>query len=123
MASPHPHSPADLALAPVLINIERNLARVRDSDDLEYALALALNDDGGWYRSAAERAERVQQLATSNVDLHGWHVTPSPDQQGLVVEHSHYRVSLMLGKRLADYVTGGAPAAGPVVGPAASASG
>ena len=40
MTSPHPHSPADLALAPVLINIERNLARVRDSDDLEYALAL-----------------------------------------------------------------------------------
>jgi hypothetical protein len=48
------------------------------------------------------------------VDLHGWHVTPSHDQQGLVVEHSHYRVSLMLGKRLADYVTGGAPAGGPV---------
>jgi len=30
MTSPHPRSPADLALAPVLINIERNLARVRD---------------------------------------------------------------------------------------------
>jgi hypothetical protein len=29
-------------------------------------------------------------------------------------EHSHYRVSLMLGKRLACYVTGGAPAGGPV---------
>ena len=87
MNSPHPHSTADLALAPVLINIERNLARVRDSDDLEYALALALNDDGGWYPSAAERAERVQQLATRNVDLHGWQVTPSPDLQGLVVEH------------------------------------
>lgn len=114
MTSPHPRSPADLALAPVLINIERNLARVRDSDDLEYALALALNDDGGWYRSAEERAERVQQLATRNVDLHGWHVTPSPDRQGLVVEHNHYRVSLMLGKRLAGYVTGGAPAGGPV---------
>jgi hypothetical protein len=120
MTSPHPHSPVDLALAPVLINIERNLARVRDSDDLEYALALALNDDGGWYRSAAERAERVQQLATCNVDLHGWHVTPSPDRQGLVIEHSHYHVSLMLGKRLADYVTGGAAAGG---GAVASATG
>ena len=114
MTSPHPHSPADLALAPVLINIERNLARVRDSDDLEYALALALNDDSGWYPSTAERAERVQQLATRNVDLHGWHVTPSSDLQGLVIEHSQYRVSLMLGKRLADYVTSGATAGGPV---------
>jgi len=114
MTSPHPHSPADLALAPVLINIERNLARVRDSEDLEYSLALALNDDGGWYPSAAERAERVQQLATYNVDLHGWQVTPSADRQGLVVEHGHYRVSLMLGKRLTDYVSSGATAAGPV---------
>ena len=114
MNSPHPRSPADLALAPVLINIERNLARVRDSDDLEYALALALNDDSGWYRSPAERADRVQQLATRNVDLHGWHVTPSPDLQGLVIEHSHNRVSLMLGKRLAGYVTGGATTGGPL---------
>jgi hypothetical protein len=28
-----------------------------------------------------------------------------------VIEHSHYRVSLMLGKRLAGYVTSGATAA------------
>jgi hypothetical protein len=109
MSSPRPRSPADLALAPVLISIERNLARVRDSDDLEYALALALNDDSGWYHSAAERADRVQQLATCGVDLHGWHVAPAPDRQGLVVEHGHYRVSLMLGRRLAEYVVAGAP--------------
>jgi len=106
MSSPRPHSPADLALAPVLISIERNLAQARDSDDLEYALALALNDDGGWYASAAQRADRVQQLATRNVDLHGWHVTVALDRQGLVVEHGHYRVTVMLGRRLADYVDG-----------------
>jgi len=117
MSSPRPRSPADLALAPVLISIERNLARVRDSDDLEYALALALNDDGGWYKSAAERADRVVQLATRNVDLHGWRVTPAPDRQGLVVEHGHHHVSLMLGRRLADYVAGGVPAAGPAPSP------
>jgi hypothetical protein len=43
-----------------------------------------------------------------------WHVTPSPDLQGLVVEHGHYRVSVMLGKRLADYVASGATSGGPV---------
>lgn len=106
MSSPRPRSPADLALAPVLISIERNLAQVRDSDDLEYALALALNDDSGWYHSATERADRVQQLATRGVDLHGWHVSPAPDRQGLLVTHGHNRVSLMLGRRLADYVAG-----------------
>jgi hypothetical protein len=116
MSSPRPHSPADLALAPVLISIERNLAQVRDSADLEYALALALNDDSGWYNSAAERADRVRQLATRNVDLHGWHVTPAPDRQGLVVERSHYRVSVMLGRRLAGYVACGVAADGPVAG-------
>jgi hypothetical protein len=101
-------------LAPVLINIERNLAQVRDSDDLEYVFALALNDDGGWYPGAAERADRVRQLATRNVDLHGWHVTPAPDRQGLVVEHGHHRVTLMLGRRLADYVARGVTAGEPV---------
>ena len=104
---PHPHSAADLALAPVLINVERNLVPLRDSEDLEYTLALALNDDDAWYHSAAERAGRVQEAAIRNVDLHGWHVSPSADFQGLVIEHSDYRVSVMFGKRLADYVEHG----------------
>jgi hypothetical protein len=110
MSSPHPHSPADLALAPVLINIERNLEQVRDSDDLDYALALALNDDSHWYHSAAERADRVRQYAIRSVDLHGWQVTPTQDLTGLAVEHSGYRVSLMLGRQLADYIEHGFPA-------------
>jgi hypothetical protein len=110
MSSPHPHSPADLALAPVLINIERNLAPVRDSDDLEYSLALMLNDNSSWYHTAAERAARVRQLAIRNVDLHGWQVTPTQDLAGLAVEHSGYRISVMLGKQLASYVERGLPA-------------
>jgi len=110
MSSPHPHSATDLALAPVLINIERNLALVRDTDDLEYSLALALNDDNRWYHSAAERADRVRQYAVRNVDLHGWQVTPTQDLTGLAVEHSGYRVSLMLGRQLAGYIEHGFPA-------------
>jgi len=118
MSSPHPHSPADLALAPVLINIERNLEQVRDSDDLEYSLALALNDDSRCYHSAAERAERVRQYAIRNVDLHGWQVTLAQDLTGLAVEHSGYRVSLMLGKQLAGYIEHGSPARAKADGPA-----
>jgi hypothetical protein len=108
MSTPHPHSAADLALAPVLINIERSLARLRDSEDLAFELALDLNDDDSWYRSAAERARRLQNSVTRNVDLHGWAVSPAPDLQGLAVEHGEYRVTVMLGKRLADYVQNGA---------------
>ncbi len=110
MPAPRPHSAADLSLAPVLISLERNLARVRGSRDLEYALALELNDDDHWYHSAWERAVRLGKAATRDVALHGWRVHPTDDLQGLVVEHGEYRVSLMLGKRLADYVTEGTPA-------------
>jgi len=106
---PRPHDVADLALAPMLINIERNLAMLRDSDDLEYALALDLNDDGRQYHTAGERARRVQAFATNNVDLHGWTVSPTPDLQGLAVSHGDYTVSVMLGKQLANYVEHGTP--------------
>lgn len=108
MSGPRPHSAADLALAPVLINIERNLAQVRDSDDLEYMLALALNDDSAWYDGPLARARRLQQVATRNVNLHGWQVRPTPDLQGLSVSHGGYQFSVMFGKRLASYVERGA---------------
>jgi len=104
MSQPHPHSAADLALAPVLISIERNLDRLRSSPDLELALALDLNDDDSWYSSAEERAQRVLKSATRDVDLHGWTVAPTPDWNGLAVSHGEYAVSLMLGAHLADYV-------------------
>jgi hypothetical protein len=101
---PRPHSPADLALAPVLIELERNLARLRASDDLELALALDLNDEDWFYHGPAERAGRLEKFATREVDLHGWSVTPTTDLYGLAVEHGEYVVSLMFGKRLVDYV-------------------
>ncbi len=107
MSQPHPHSAADLALAPVLISIERNLAQLRSSTDLELALALDLNDDDSWYSSAEERAQRVLKTATRGVDLHGWTVTPTPDRNGLAVSHGGYTVSVMLGAQLTDYVQHG----------------
>ena len=114
MSAPHPHSAADLALAPVLIGIERNLARLRDGADLQFTLALALNDDNSWYNSAAERAQRVLQGATREVDLHGWVVTPTADWHGLAVSHGGYTVSVMLGWRLTDYIKHGVTATQPV---------
>jgi len=114
MSTPHPHSPADLALAPVLIGIERNLARLRDGADLEFALALALNDDRSWYHSAAERARRVLQAGIREVDLHGWTVSPTPDWHGLAVSHGEYSIPVMLGRRLTGYIEHGVTAVQPV---------
>jgi hypothetical protein len=104
---PHPHSAADLALAPVVIGLERNLARLRDSDDLEFELALELNDDASFYPDEADRAGRILKSATRNVDLHGWAVSPTPDMQGLAVSHGEYAVSIMFGKQLANYIEHG----------------
>ena len=110
MSAPRPHSATDLALAPVLISIERNLARLRETTDLEFELALELNADGTWYPTAEARAHRVQECAMRDVDARGWSVRPTPDLHGLAVSHSGYTVSVMFGKRLTDYVQyGNAP--------------
>lgn len=103
----YPHSPIDLALAPVLINIEENLRILRGSDDVIFALALELNDMEDQYRSPVDRAKRVQEAAIRNVNLHGLTVRPTDDLHGLEVVHDEYRVSVMLGKRLVEYVEHG----------------
>jgi hypothetical protein len=107
MSAPRPHSVSDLALSPVLVSIERNLAWLRDNDDLRYALAIELNDDDNAYPAAGDRARRVRTAAVRNIDLHGWTVAPTADLQGLAVSHGEYTVSIMLGRSLVDYVENG----------------
>jgi hypothetical protein len=104
MSTPHPHSVADLSLAPVLIELERGLDVLRRSRDLEFDLALSLNDDARAYPTAAQRADRIRQFAVRDVDLHGWNVEPTSDGYGLAVRHGEFSVSLMFGKRLTGYV-------------------
>lgn len=108
MTATHPHSVADLALAPVAINIERNISELRSSDDPELALALELNDDSAWYHDPGQRAARIARAATRGVDLHGWRARPAPDLHGLLLEHGGYRVTLTFGKRLDGYIELGA---------------
>jgi hypothetical protein len=103
----YPHSIADLELAPVLISIERNLAELRESADLEYALVLELNDDDSLYHSASERAQRIQRYATRAVNLHGWNVYPAEDRHGLAVWHREFTVTISFGKQVTDYIADG----------------
>ena len=108
MSTSLPHSPAAHALATVLIEVERNLERLRASDDLEVLLELDLNDDDWLYHGPAERAERLENFAIREVDLHGCAVQPTPDRYGLAVQHGEYTVSVMFGRRLVGYVESGA---------------
>jgi len=110
MSAPLPHSVTDLALSPVLVSIERNLAWLRDNEDLEFTLAVELNDDDIMYPTASDRARRVRAAAVRDVDLHGWAVTPTADMHGMAVTHGEYTVSIMLGRRLTEYVEHGFPA-------------
>ncbi len=123
MSTPHPHSAADLALAPVLLLLERNLDRLRTCDNLDFALALDLNDDDRWYHTPTERAHRIRQSAIRDVDLHGWAVSPTPDGHGLAVSHGAYSVPVMLGYRLTDYVQHGLAMDAPAGPPAAAGPG
>ena len=107
MSTIYPHTIRDLALAPALIHIEDNLQILRGSADLIFALALELNDMEDQYRSPVDRAKRVREAAIRNVNLHGLTVRPTDDLHGLEVVHDEYRVSVMLGKRLAEYVEHG----------------
>jgi len=102
-----PHSVADLALAPVIIGLEDNLARLRDSDDLESELAAELNDEASSYPDEADRVRRILTATTRDVNLHGWTVTPTPDMEGLAVSHGQHRISIMFGKQLANYIEHG----------------
>ena len=108
MSASLPHAAAGHALATALVEIERNLERLRASDDLEVLLELDLNDEDLLYHGPAERAGRLQEFATREIDLHGCTVRPTPDLYGLAVQHGEYTVSVMFGKRLAGYVEGGA---------------
>jgi hypothetical protein len=105
----YPRTVADLELAPVLIGVERNLTQLRESADLEYSLALELNDTDSLYHSATERARRIQSYATRGVNLHGWNVYPSGDRYGLAVWHGDFVVTVSLGKQVTDYVLTGRP--------------
>jgi hypothetical protein len=107
----HPRSLADLELAPVLIALERNLATLRAAPDLEFALALELNDDDSLYRSAMERAGRILRYATRGVSLHGWGAYPCADRYGLALWHGDFSVTLAFGARVTGYVLDGRPAA------------
>jgi hypothetical protein len=108
LSSDFPHAAASHALAAALVAIERNLERLRASDDdVEVLLELDLNDQDAFYHGPGERAGRLAAFATWEVDLHGCTVQPTPDRYGLAVQHSEYVVSVMFGKRLVGYVERG----------------
>ena len=83
----HPKNQKDLLLAPVAVEIDRNLQRMRDRapEDVEAELELEL-DRPAMCSERDERADLVLRQALRNVDLHGWSAE-------IVADHSRLRLS------------------------------
>lgn len=76
-----PKTPTDLTLAPVAVEIDLNLQRIRDLTTPaelfeEIALELNVGDQGA---TREERADQILKVALRDVDLHGWHAEISED--------------------------------------------
>ena len=92
----HPKKQKDLLLAPVAVEIDLNLQRMREFAPREVLAELELElDRPALSLERAERAELVLRQALRNVDLHGWTATITDD--GTRVHLSGGSVSLDLG--------------------------
>jgi hypothetical protein len=105
----HPREPKDLMLAPVAVQVDLNLQRLRGrtADQIEYELGLELDRDGR-YRDRAGRAELVRRQATRNVELHGWTTAITDDCCRLHLEGGSVSLDLGLSAGITAYILNGA---------------
>ena len=103
-----PKTPTDLALAPVAAGVDQNLRRFRDTSPelLVEEVVLSLNCEPGETRAA--RAKQILEVATRNVDLHGWTVAISEDATRLQLRGGSVDLDVGLSARLRDYIELGA---------------
>jgi len=105
----HPKNQKDLMLAPVAVEIDRNLQRLRVDSPYDVLAELELELD----RPAAcaepgERAELVLRQALRYVELHGWKATLTDDASRIHLEGGSVSVDLGLSPAITSYITDGA---------------
>ena len=102
-----PKTPRDLVLAPVAVEIDQNLQRVRDlsPEDLRFELDLEL-DRPELRKTRDERAGRVLAFALRNVDTHHWDAAISDDGARLRLSGGSVSLDLGLSATLLRYIEG-----------------
>ncbi len=107
----HPKKQKDLLLAPVAVEIDMNLQRMRDATprDVEAELELEL-DRPAMSTQREERAELVLRQALRNVDLHGWSAAVTPDGSRIHLEGGSVSLDLGLSSGITGYIENGAAA-------------
>ena len=105
---PHPKSATDLFLAPVAVEIDRNLQRLRDLSPAQIAVELELELDRPESPDAdrGEREARILQAATRNVTLHDWEAAVSPDGARVRLQGGSVTLDLGLSASIMRYVDG-----------------
>lgn len=111
-AMTHPRQQKDLMLAPVAVEIDRNLARLRDCspEDVEAELELEL-DTPAMRADRADRERLVLRQALRDVDLHGWSASITEDGSRLHLAGGSVSLDLGLSPGISTYLETGVPAA------------
>jgi len=96
-------------LAPVAVEIDRNLKRIRDCSAQDVVAELELElDQPAVCRERDRRAELVLRQALRGVDLHGWSVEITPDGSRLHLDGGSVSVDLGLSPSITGYIQNGA---------------
>jgi len=106
----HPKKQTDLLLAPVAVEIDQNLKRMRDRtpSDVEAELELEL-DRPAMCDGRDERAELVLRQALRNVELHGWSAAITPDGTRVRLNGGSVSLDLGLSTGITAYIENGVP--------------
>ena len=105
----HPKNQKDLMLAPVAVEIDRNLQRLRVDSPYSVLAELELELDRPAMSSEPdERAELVLRQALRDVDLHGWTATLSDDASRVHLAGGSVTLDLGLNPAITSYITEGA---------------
>ena len=103
-----PKSAIDLSLAPVAVDIDRNLQRLRDLDPAAIVVELDLELDRpeSGHGGSEERRARLLQVALRNVDAHGWDAAISGDGARLHLSGGSVSLDLGLSASIIRYLEG-----------------
>jgi len=100
-----PKSPKDLALAPVAVQVDQNLRRLRDltPTQIDYEIALEL-DKPAIPNTPEMRAERVLQVALRDVEMHGWHAEITPDYSAVRLSGGSVSLDISTGATVPEFI-------------------
>jgi hypothetical protein len=107
----HPKNQKDLLLAPVAVEIDLNLQRMRNCSPQQVEAELELElDRPAMCSERDERAQLVLRQALRNVDLHGWNAAVTADGHRIHLDGGSVSLDLGLSSGITGYIEDGVPA-------------